>query len=368
MPQFAFFPYFPNEIFDQRFNRVHLFNFARFGEKYIPDVEMRTRIDQYCALYVDSEHRRSSTLTIAVIDNKNNFDNLTQEQETDLFRYSGALLFCSVVNNRQNDVCVSEQFNLAIQRFMLNTNNSPQYDYIFSETGSIFNTTNGQSLASARFVRPSFVPSNTLIYRYDKHLMSAFANMIDAHNPDDGRYFRVLDWIRYAYMNAEGYSPESRHVMLATAFEIFFDLPKDDKTNEFVRHIEKLLEVDKMTVPDESSNASQLGLPLIPKPYIGRGGRTKFTSHTIYGWWAREFYDLRSKIVHGDDITNEDIRNHKGEKHFFIAFKILRFCFYKLLENKGYLNYKVITDVPSLAEWDKYSTLEELRKVEGMIN
>lgn len=370
MSKFAFFPYFPTDNIDQKTNRVHLFNFAEFGETYIPNDELRKRIDEYCALYIDSKNRRLTTLTIAVIDGNYEFDNITEEQEEDLYRYSAALLFCSVIKNTTNSVCVSEQFNLAIQPFVIHGNEVPQYDYISSETGSLLRTLNAQTLGTAEFVRPSFVPASTWFYNYDSLLFDSFSKMIDAHNSDDARYFRVLDWVRYAHLNPDGYSSESRFVMLATAFEILFDLPRDYKTDEFAKRLEKLLEVDSMTVVDENYNTIQVGLPQTTKSYTTRGGKVKFRQHTMYGWWARDFYDLRSKIVHGEDINNQDIRNHKGEQHFFIALKILRFCFYKFLENKGYLTFKKLTEIPSLENYsfEKSHTENELREIEQLLD
>jgi hypothetical protein len=367
---FAFLPYFPKQNFDETISRVHLFNLSLFGEQYISDADLRKRIDKYSSLYVDANNNRSTTFTIAVIDDNYRFELLTEKQQLDLSRYAVALLFCNVVNNTQNRVCVSEQFTLSFQPFTVIQNGSSEADYIWYETGSYYRVLNSYPLDSARFVTPGFIPPYNLFYLADDKLMLGLANMIDNSQGEDDKYFRVLDWVRYSHLNSEGFSPESRIVMLATAFEIFFELPRDDKTNKFVQSLESLLQVDKMLVEDDAGKLVQTGLPLITKPYTGHAGKTKSASHTIYGWWAREFYDLRSKIVHGDEITNTDIRNHKGEQHFLVALKVLRFCFYKLLENKGYLTYKFLTDVPTLENysWEQHSTLESLREVEQMIS
>lgn len=357
MSSFAFLPYFPVASFDQRFGRIHFFNFTRFGEQFIPDAEMRGRIDEYCSLYMDSNHRRLNNLTIAVIDENYKFDNLTDEQETDLYRYSIALLFCSVIKNIEQCVCVSEQFNLVLQPFIVQ--GMTRNDFITFQTGSLLRTLNTQTLITARFVKPSFVPNNTSPYRFDMFLMSAMARMIDSHNPIDVGYFRVLDWVRYAYLNADEYSTESRLVMLATAFEIFFDLPDRRKADRFASRLEELLEVDKMDIYDEEYHLVQTGLPQVTKP----NARGIDKTNTMYGWWARDFYDLRSKIVHGSVISNQDIRNHKDEQHFFIALKILRFCFYKRLENKGHLTYKTSLEDFSYERFDAEKRNRAIEKI-----
>jgi hypothetical protein len=85
------------------------------------------------------------------------------------------------------------------------------------------------------------------------HLLS-FANTIDAHNPSDEYLFKVLDWVKYAFMNADGYSYESRLVMMATAFEVFFHLPRENKTRLLAERLESLLGVDNYDIYDNNYN------------------------------------------------------------------------------------------------------------------
>ena len=91
----------------------------------------------------------------------------------------------------------------------------------------------------------------------------------------------------------------------------------------------------------------------------------------MYGWWARDFYDLRSKIVHGSNVTAQDFSNHNNVEHLKIAVKIMNFCLYRLLEDKGYLIYKEpspeLKDVFKDFNFDKYSTEKDLREVEELI-
>jgi hypothetical protein len=270
MSLFAFLPYFPKENFDEKISRVHLFNLS-LGEDYITDEGIRNRIEQYASLYVDANNNQGTTFTIAVIDDNYGFETLSDKQLLDLSRYAVALLFCNVVNNAENRVCVSEQFTLLFQPFTLPTDNAAENDFITYQTGSFYRVLNTYSLNSARFVRPAFVPNYNLFYRHDKKLLSGLAKLIDSGDPNDDKYFRALDWVRYAHLNAEGFSAESRIVMLATAFEVFFELPKHGKTKAYVDALEGLLKVDKMSVEDENGKAVRVGLPGITKQYIGHG-------------------------------------------------------------------------------------------------
>lgn len=109
------------------------------------------------------------------------------------------------------------------------------------------------------------------------------------------------------------------------------------------------------------------GLPVIKK----KNSFNKDKENTIYGWWARDFYDLRSKIVHGSNIAKQDFGNHNKVEHLKIAVKIMNFCLYRLLEERGYLIYKESSsEVKAIFKdfnFNRYFAERDLRKVEGLI-
>lgn len=359
MPQFSFFPHFPTDNVDVRINRLHLFNFWNLKDSYIMDSQVRQKLEKFCALHVNTDLEKLNSPAIAVIDNEYTFPMLSDEQLKDLQRYALALLFCSIMNNRVNSVSVSEQFALHHQNFTL------EEDAIVFTTGSFYNVQNWQSFEMTKLVRPGFVPANTFDYRFDKKLMAAFANMIDAHNDDEDYLFKVLEWVRYAFLNAEGYSYESRNVMMATAFEIFFGLPEIGKEDAFAKRLEDLLEVSNMEIKDEGFNLVQTGHTSITK--LNARGRSK--TSTMYGWWARDFYSLRSKIVHEGVVERNDLLNHNDKQHLLIAIAMLNFCFYRLLENRGYLTFETIQNIPEFAgvSWERISKEDDLREIEDLI-
>src|SRR5215510_9800127 len=97
-------------------------------------------------------------------------------------------------------------------------------------------------ISEKRFILPAYIP-RSLIYRYDKELLQAFANMIDANRPEDDHLFFVLEWVRLATSNAEGLGGAIRLVMLCMAFEVFFQLPENDKERHFAEGLEDLLDI-----------------------------------------------------------------------------------------------------------------------------
>jgi hypothetical protein len=346
--QFSYFPYFPSKDFEAKISRLHLFNFWHFKDQYIPDPSVRGKMEQICSLYVDSNLERIDEPTIAVIDDNYSFAYLTEEQIKDIQRYALALLFCSITENDKHRAYTSEHFQLYRQNFSLTEDN------IAYKTGSYSRVTVWESFDDAKLLRPSYVQTNAFQYRFDDKLFMAFANMIDAHNDEDDRIFKALEWVKHSFINAEEVPYESRPVLMATAFEVLFDLPDFKKSDELANRLEALLRVT--------------GLPVIRKP--NSFGKEK--ENTVYGWWARDFYDLRSKIVHGSSVTTQDFGNHNNVEHLKIAVMVMNFCLYRLLEDRGYLVYKEpapeLRSVLKDFNYDKYSTERDLREVEALIN
>lgn len=366
MAFFSAFPYFPTPNIDFIVNRLHVFNLQQSKDKYIADSLVKQRVEQFCTLYVDSNLEKISTLALAVFDGNYDFRPMSDEDVRDMQRYALALLFCSVIRNEQNSVCVSEQFNLFHQKF------DPTQDSISYSTGSYYQVLNWQSLGHTKLVRPEYIPAETIPYRFDEKLFGALCNMIDARRAEDDSIIRALEWVRYAHMNAEGISNESRLVMMTTAFETLFNLPRRDKTFQFSNRLEQIIKVDQLDVYDNKFNVVRTGLSrtqrLKPDGTPTMGGHNQPLELTMYGWWARDLYDLRSKIVHGDVLTPADFKNHNNIKHFHIALHVMQYCLYNLLEDRRYLTYRTFPLGGKQVPVEKYSAVRRLRKIEQAIS
>jgi hypothetical protein len=174
-----------------------------FKDGFITAENLRRRIGEYCALYVDENLKPLLSPTLAVIDGDYSFRPLTDSQLRDLRRYSLALLLCSVGAEQEHAVCVSDQFMFLTQNFTLTE------DAIAYTTGSLYRVTNWRSIPTTRLVRPAYVPGEVILYRYEEKLMEGLANLIDLHDAADDRIFEVLAWVRYAFLNADANSYES---------------------------------------------------------------------------------------------------------------------------------------------------------------
>ncbi len=278
-------------------------------------------------MFVDTDLKPSRNMTVAVMDGDYEFPSLNDGQLKSLYRFSLALTFCSIVKNTQGAAWSSDHFPLFRQDFSIGQNR------IRYQTGSyVRHTQLGLPIGEGMFVKPGYITNNDR-FIFDRKLLRAFNRAIEVNNPDDDAFFTALKWISDAHINVDGFSAEIRPVILATAFETFFGLPRSDKGNELADRIETLLDVDQMF----DMPSKQTGLPRI---YPVKS-RKKSWNFTIYGKWVKEFYGgLRSTIVHTGTASPTDWVNHNGKSHFEIALRVMNFCFYRLLESKGYLIYE----------------------------
>src|SRR5260370_28413199 len=81
-----------------------------------------------------------------------------------------------------------------------------------------------------------------------------------------------------------------------------------------------------------------MGHATITKPNASGVSKTS----TIYGWWARDFYTLRSKVVYEGTVSKNDLVNAKAAQRLSLALRRLKFCFVRLLEQRGLLHFKVL--------------------------
>jgi len=244
MYQFSFLPYFPANGVDLKVNRLHLFNLWRAGAGYIQDPTVRARVERIANIYVTRELKPLDQITIAVLEENYAMKPLEGPQTNDLKNYVLALLFCSIAKNNSgsghvNSTCTSEHFTLFHQDFNL------EGEFIGYPTGSYYRVENVNTLGRTQMVKPDYV-GDVLNHRYDRELFGAFCNLIDQNNSDDNFIFAALGWMRFAFLNSDGYPYASRVVMVATAYEVLFDLPDFKKEDTLAGAIEALLQTERM--------------------------------------------------------------------------------------------------------------------------
>jgi hypothetical protein len=133
------------------------------------------------------------------------------------------------------------------------------------------------------------------------------------------RLFRSLEWVRLAFANHEGLEPSVRIVAMATAFEVLLGFPEQDKVRHFAGTVSRYIPPNRLPTTT----------------LLWGHGRVSGVTENIVGWWCREFYNFRNRIVRGEEISETDFRNASGEEHLRIALSLFEECIWGLLIELG---------------------------------
>jgi hypothetical protein len=237
-----------------------------------------------------------------------------------------ALLFVAISRTLRNSVRnrnrswappTSDAFELFFQGF------DPQDDHIVLTAGS---STHCWGKGEISFPKPLSVGGS--LWDLDEELIEAFRRCL-SKGPGESRerVFRSLEWFRLAHTEQSQSSLFSKVVMMGTAFEILLDFPERGKTRHFVDTVHRTLDFEHF----------RKGTRITPQ------GR-KF-QRNLAAVWAGKFYDLRSKIVHGDRVSVGQLRysnrnldeEMKWLTHLIVADVVFYDLLIHLLYNNEYL-------------------------------
>jgi hypothetical protein len=168
----------------------------------------------------------------------------------------------------------------------------------------------------------------------DEDVLSGFGQVFDPAFASDvrDRLFRALEWFRLAHVGGDSTSDFSRAVMMATAFEILFQLgDRPGKTNRFIREIES-----RLTTPRALNDTRSV--PIV----VGKkAGKTKTVTRSMPGWWADSFYDLRSRVVHGDEVEPRQLQYSGWITHLVVADVVFWQCIKRELYDRGLIGVEI---------------------------
>lgn len=304
-------------------------------DRRVSDASVREHLKRYFKCYVTPFGKPADSIIVCELESRD-FSVLADTDLVRIRRAADALYFVatstqtwwSIGGGHQSPSPNAEQFQLVHQNFR------PGSDYIAIESGNVLN--GGVRIDTVRFTRPWHVGVWHL--QPNKHVLAAVDRLLD---PDFDattreRFTRCFEWFRLAHAGADEVSPFSRVVMMATAFEVLLQVPRNGKTQFFAEAIdERLLQ----------SGHTKTAVKMWP-------GAKRTTDLAPMGIWARDFYDLRSAIVHGDDIEPERLRFlspvRRDLTHLMVADLVLWECVVRELRTLGLL--RIDGDPPKLID------------------
>jgi hypothetical protein len=320
MPIVFFIPYYPDEKVDRATANFHLWNWWDHREKRVPDVAIRMYLDKYFGLYRRADGGVERRVTILSPSNLCTFREEEQFAGRQINRFANALmashLFEPVEKNGGRAICTSENFATLCHEFNPGATNS----HLSFSFGSYVRTIVTGSWDQVLFTTPQSVTDLGPCLP-EETILSHLATLCPETSATINRLFRSFEWVRLGFANYEGLEPSERIIAMATAFEALLGFPEQDKIRFFAGTVNRYIP------PNRLPTTSLLW---------GHGRASGVTENSI-GWWCREFYNLRNRIVRGEDIAETDFRNVRGEEHLRIALSLFEECIWGLLVELGKL-------------------------------
>lgn len=292
---------------EMHFGPVRMWTWSDSSKRKVTDVTRRNQLEKLFACYRDSRDQSVRSVTVCSDENAD-FRETTPDVRDAILKAVDSLIVsiicdrtATAVANDNNSMAPpsSEKYTLLHQRFPIGANEITVCDG--------YNNVGGLPIDTIKFFQPHSIggifcqPCNSL-----------FSRLADLWSQSDNplmrnRVFRSLEWFRYAHVASDLVSPFARVVMTATAFESLLDIPRvNDKKKEI---LDRLNELDfKHLLKSENRNHNK-------KP----------VNASKLAWWLYDFYDLRNKIVHGNEISPTELVGDKWQ-HVIIADIVFGHC------------------------------------------
>jgi len=279
--------------------------FWKYDTSVISDGDTKTYLDKYVKCYVDKHQKPVKTISIASYKDKNYFEPLTTEEYQELNFARNILCFLCIgeqsriaLANRNSSIGPpsSDIFDMVSQNFI------PGAEDIAVKSGSM--TSGEWTLDEIHFQEPW--STGGFFKNLNKHVLEAINKLLtlQEHEEFKNRLLRSSEWFRLAHLENGSISPLFRAVMMATAFEIIFDIPNVRDKAGFLSD-----KIDQTVVRDNFIKA------------IRRYGKNNEKSQTrsVAAWWGWDFYKLRNSVVHGDNIPMSGLIYSDWITHTIVA-------------------------------------------------
>ena len=254
----------------------------------IQDEEIKNQLERFFKIFVDHHGNPVDTITICS-HGKPDFHLLEEKEFYELLWPAiNILTFSAICSGVKRCVCTNNK--MAPPTTEHYDFFGPKFEIPNDRCVVVIarNSFNFENIDKVRISKPWCVP-NSWGADYDIDLLKAFGKIFDESFPLEvrERIFRSLEWFRLAHTEANNVSEASKLVMRSTAFEILLDFREQPKSVYFANQIENKLKKDKSISETRTHKDKQY-------------------TYTKAACWAYDFYQLRSKIVHGEQFKPKD--------------------------------------------------------------
>lgn len=282
---------------------VHFWPFAYRATERIQDLSVLGYLRRFFKCFVDCTSIPVDSITVCSLGDMN-FRQYTDAEFEQIRRAVDAVVFAAIAPANKTAVR-SDNTSLgppSADRFVLYTRN-------FDPADNTISVRQGHSLHSydnmeeVHFTRPFGLGG--YFWSTDNELLCGFGRLLQDDTLRDltERLFRSLEWFRLAHTESDSLTWMTKVAMMATAFEILLAFPPNaqKKKEYFAKYINReCRDDDSVTETRNDQNG---------RPHEG----------TKAAWWAWDFYDLRSHILHGDVVPPDSLRYVRWVTQLIVA-------------------------------------------------
>jgi len=267
------------------------------------------------------------TITIASVRGRELLP-LSTDEEQYLDAAVKAVALASIVKNIYGfQYRNSENFEVYTQELVQNQDEiTLTYHFRRAAYGGYIHPQGPFPLTQLKFTQPqSVLLSGTR--ELDGRLLAGCERFIESRtvNQDAERIIRSLGWFYFSHFDLRDIPDTAAAVMMSTAFETLFDLPENRKTRRFIGAVEEFVVTRAAGFLDPAASARTRRM----------NWRNRPCEYNNAGWWAHDFYNLRSSIVHGSSWQ----LLHNGRSHLEIADLVFIECLKRKLQENGHYSY-----------------------------
>jgi hypothetical protein len=292
--------------------------FGEDNQNKIADPEIKAYLNKLLNLFVDFyKGKPVKTITICSYNNKHLYKLTDSVYETLRFAVD-ILIFTSIAPARKTIVSnINHSGGWApptadiFELYSFPLPNSLKDDFVAFRAG---NSINLFKIGDFNFHKP--FATGGIFSGPDEELIAGFDRCFSDDFPENirERILRSLEWFRLAHVEGADVSALSKVVMMATAFEILLKFPKNssEKKNYFTNYIKEHI---------ASENFIKENRKIYNKNY----------EKTLAEFWAWDFYNLRSSIVHGDNVSYKVLIYKNSLSHLIVADLVFLECMMQVL-------------------------------------
>jgi len=298
--QICFLPWF-------KLNKIKKIGPITFWPYYFNDTQknidptIKKHLDKYFKYYIDRQGNKVNTISICSY-GELDFHIFTDKECLDLRKAVDALIFSTIAPQIKRVICTHNgSFGISNSDLfeLITCNFYPGDDLIAVVAGGIIS--GGWKIGEIKFSQPW--EANGMFAIPETRLIEGFDRLFSMDSLKDlrERIFKSLEWFRIAHTNNSKVSKFAKIIMMATTFEILFEFPENNKKQYFAEFIDAHIASNRF----------------IKKEWKDKRG--KVHTHTLADFWGFDFYELRSRIVHGSSVSATDLMYNSKISHLEVA-------------------------------------------------